>query len=45
MNLSNERHIICIGGYPWGRDYDINYGKAEEHPTVDENIRKVPGNG
>ena len=42
MNLGKERDIICIGGYPWGRDYDMNYGKDDEHPLVDENIRKVP---
>lgn len=32
----------CAGGYPEGRDYDINYGKPEEHPRVDENIKQVP---
>ncbi len=23
-------------------DYDMNYGKAEEHPLVDKKIQKVP---
>ena len=42
MNLGEKTDIVCIGGYPWGRDYDMNYGKEEEHPLVDDNIRKVP---
>ncbi len=34
--------FVCVGAYPNGADYDMNYGKAEEHPAVEENIRKVP---
>jgi uncharacterized protein YjlB len=30
-----------VGAYPKGADYDMNYGKKEEHPKVDENIRKL----
>jgi len=41
MNLGDEKDIICIGGYPFGKDYDMNYGKADEHPMVDDNIRQV----
>jgi uncharacterized protein YjlB len=40
-NLGKEKDVICIGGYPRGRDYDMNYGKAEERPTADEKIAKV----
>jgi len=42
MNLGNEKDIVCIGGYPSGKDYDMNYGKANEHPLVDKNIRQLP---
>ena len=31
----------CIGAYPTEEDCDMQYGKAEEHPKVDENIAKV----
>jgi uncharacterized protein YjlB len=34
--------FICVGGYPGGKDYDINYGRADEHPRVDINIKQVP---
>lgn len=33
--------FLCVGAYPFDLDYDMNYGKAEEHPKVDENIRNV----
>lgn len=42
MNLYDEKDIICIGGYPSGRNYDMNYGKAYEHPKVDNNMRFLP---
>lgn len=32
----------CMGAYPGGRSYDMNYGKPGERPRVDENIKKVP---
>lgn len=31
----------CVGAYPFDLDYDMHYGKADEHPKVDENIDKV----
>lgn len=40
LYLSDD--FICAGGYPDGRDYDINFGRANEHPRVDENISQVP---
>ncbi len=37
-----SRDFVCIGAYPEGRQYDMNYGKEGERPGVDENISKVP---
>ena len=31
----------CIGAYPEGKDFDMNYGKPGERPKTDENIAKV----
>ena len=41
MNLGKEKDVICVGGYPNGRDYDMNYGKPGERPVADENISSV----
>jgi uncharacterized protein YjlB len=30
MNLGKEKDVICVGGYPNGKDYDMNYGKEGE---------------
>lgn len=32
----------CLGAYPEGQQYDMNYGKPEERPKADNNIKKVP---
>ena len=40
-NLRGEKDAICIGGYPRGKDYDMNYGKKEERPAADRQIEKV----
>lgn len=32
----------CLGAYPEGQQYDMNYGKPEEFGTAAENIHKVP---
>lgn len=34
--------FTCLGAYPGGQQFDMNYGKEGERPAVDENIRKVP---
>ena len=34
--------FVCVGAYPEGKEYDINYGEPGEHPGVDENIQQVP---
>jgi uncharacterized protein YjlB len=32
----------CLGAYPDGQEYDMNYGKEGERPAADEKIKKVP---
>ncbi len=46
-NLGNEKDIICVGGYPGGKDPDMNYGDPAERPRTDKNIRSlsIPGTG
>lgn len=41
-NLGAEKDVICVGGYPDGRDYDMNYGKPGERPATDKNIQSLP---
>jgi uncharacterized protein YjlB len=41
-NLGREDQVQCVGAYPGGSDYDINYGKVGERPKADRNISKVP---
>jgi uncharacterized protein YjlB len=41
-NLEKEDQIKCVGAYPDGRNYDMNYGKAGERPRTDKNISDVP---
>ncbi|HEY0741304.1 MAG TPA: cupin domain-containing protein [Chryseosolibacter sp.] len=41
-NLGGEEDFKCVGAYAEGRDYDMNYGKPEERPKTDENIKNVP---
>jgi uncharacterized protein YjlB len=40
-NLGDENAVVCVGAYPKGKEYDMNYGKPEERRAADENIRKV----
>lgn len=40
-NMGREKDVICIGGYPRGKNYDMNYGKKEERPASDQKIEKV----
>ena len=42
MNLGKEDDVTCVGGYPNGKDYDMNYGKKGERPVTDQNIGAVP---
>ena len=32
----------CMGAYPQGQTYDMNYGKDGERSKADQNIRRVP---
>lgn len=41
-NLGASRDFRCIGAYPPGQEWDMNYGKPNERPKADENIAKVP---
>ena len=41
-NLGEMKDIICVGGYPEGRDFDMNYGGAGERPQTDWNIEALP---
>jgi len=41
-NISPESTFKCVGAYPFGQDYDMNYGKPGERPATDANIRKLP---
>ena len=34
--------FTCLGAYPDGQQYDMNYGEAGERAKADENIRNVP---
>lgn len=34
--------FTCLGAYPSGQMFDMNYGKKEERPRADENIRALP---
>jgi uncharacterized protein YjlB len=40
-NLGRKHDIGCVGAYPDGLDYDMNYGTAGERPYTDFNIKKV----
>lgn len=40
-NLSSDKDFQCVGAYPNGSDYDLNYGKENERPAADENISQV----
>lgn len=41
-NLGDEKDVICVGGYPEGKDFDMNFGKKGERPGTDQNISNVP---
>lgn len=41
-NLGKEKQVKCVGAYPEGRDYDMNYGRPGERPGTDGHIAAVP---
>jgi uncharacterized protein YjlB len=40
-NLWSSHDFRVVGAYPAGQTWDMNYGKKEERPASDENIRSV----
>jgi uncharacterized protein YjlB len=40
-NLGKEKDVICVGGYPNGKNFDMNYGKPGERPVTDNNIASL----
>jgi uncharacterized protein YjlB len=41
-NLQEDSDFTCVGAYPLGQEYDMNYGKEGERPKADENIHALP---
>ncbi len=39
--LDSDSKFACVGAYPPGQEWDMNYGKAGERPETDKNIAKV----
>lgn len=35
-------NFMCVGAYPKGQEYDMNYGHEQEREKARENIRKLP---
>ncbi len=40
-NLGKENQVKCVGAYPYGENYDMKYGKPDERPLADENIKRA----
>jgi uncharacterized protein YjlB len=40
-NLWSSHDFRVVGAYPEGQTWDMNYGKKEERPAADNNIRSV----
>jgi uncharacterized protein YjlB len=41
-NMDPGNPFKCVGAYPKGQNYDMNYGKFAERPRTTEQIKKVP---
>ena len=41
-NMGSSSDFRCVGAYPPGQAWDMNYGKPGERPRADQNISKVP---
>lgn len=40
-NLGDSGGFRCVGAYPSGQSWDMNYGREGERPEVDEQIQQV----
>ena len=40
-NISGSDDVVCVGAYPDGQKYDMNYGDEKERPAADVNIKKT----
>ena len=40
-NMGREKDVICVGGYPQGKDYDINTGTATEYAKSVKRIKEL----
>jgi len=40
--LGKENDVVCIGGYPEGKAFDMNYGHPGERPDADHRIEALP---
>lgn len=41
-NLEPQNDFSCVGAYPRGQMYDMNYGRIDEREQTDQNIEQVP---
>jgi uncharacterized protein YjlB len=41
-NVNCSDDFLCLGAYPEGREYDMNYGKEEERIVALESIKNTP---
>lgn len=40
--LADADGFSCLGAYPNGQQYDMQYGRPGDRPQTDENIKRVP---
>jgi uncharacterized protein YjlB len=40
--IDADKSFSCVGAYPAGQKYDMNYGKKGERPKADENLKNLP---
>lgn len=40
--IDGTKEFSCMGAYPEGQKYDMNYGRAGERPGVEDRIKGVP---